>query len=147
MKKSLFLDIICCLLIALFFYAALSKWVNFDTFQGDMGKQPLPSWFTRLLIWLLPPIEIVIAFLLMFDRTKLVALLASLVLMGAFTVYTAAAIFNVFPSRPCGCGGIIRELSWTQHFYFNLFFVAISFIGISLQKQLKKKIELIATYS
>jgi hypothetical protein len=130
MKKETTIKIICTLLVFLFVYAAISKLTDFVGFTIDMNNQPLPRFLKPILVWAVPATELGITALLIFDTTRLAGLYASLVLMAAFTFYTAVILLHFFKYIPCSCGGIIKNLSWQQHLVFNLFFVLISLIGI-----------------
>jgi len=130
MKQEIVIKIICTLLVFLFVYAAISKLADFTGFRADMKNQPLPSFTKPILVWAVPASELIITALLIFDTTRLAGLYASLVLMAAFTFYTAVILLHFFKYIPCSCGGIIKNLSWQQHLVFNLFFVMISIIGI-----------------
>jgi putative oxidoreductase len=134
MKKTFSLESICALMIILFLYASISKYVAWGRFIYDMHNQPFPHWMADSLIYVLPPIEIIIAIGLVFSRTRLAALYSSLILMSLFTLYTALVLTHVFHRVPCSCGGIIKYLSWKQHLAFNLFFVGIAYAGIRLMK-------------
>lgn len=135
MKRKIIIEIISSLLILLFLYASVSKWLAFKLFIGEMNNQPFPNSLTPLLVWSIPIIEVLIAVALIFEKTRLPALYASLVLMFAFTIYTAAILLHAFKYIPCSCGGVIRKLTWPQHLFFNLFFVGISLLGIMLKKR------------
>ena len=135
MKRKIIIEIISSLLILLFLYASVSKWLAFKTFIGDMNNQPFPNWMTPYLVWGIPVIEVLIAVGLMFEKTRVPALYASLVLMMAFTIYTVAVLSHAFKYVPCSCGGVIKKLTWPQHLFFNLFFVGISLLGIWLKKR------------
>jgi len=139
MRRKIIIEIISSLLILLFLYASVSKWLAFKSFVGDMNNQPFPNWMTPWLVWSIPSIEVLIVLLLIFDRTRLSGLYASLVLMLAFTIYTTAVLLHAFKYVPCSCGGVIRKLTWPQHMVFNLFFVAISVAGIILIKRIQSK--------
>ena len=130
MKKETTIQIICTLLVFLFVYAAVSKLANFTGFRADMKNQPLPHFAKSILVWAVPATELTITALLIFDKTRLAGLYASLVLMVAFTFYTAVVLMHFFEYIPCSCGGIIKNLSWGQHLVLNLFFVLISLIAI-----------------
>ena len=130
MKKHTVIKIICTLLVFLFVYAAVSKLANWTTFVSDMNNQPFPSFVKPILVWAVPLTELAIVALLIFDTTRLAGLYASLVLMIAFTFYTAVVLLHFFTYIPCSCGGIIKNLSWGQHLVFNLFFVLMAFIAI-----------------
>ncbi|WP_205512343.1 MauE/DoxX family redox-associated membrane protein [Longitalea arenae] len=135
MKRKIIIEIISSLLILLFLYASVSKWLAFKLFIGEMNNQPFPNWMTPLLVWSIPIIEVLIAIGLIFERTRVPSLYASFFLMLAFTVYTVAILLHAFKYIPCSCGGVIRSLSWPQHLFFNLFFVGISLLGIILKKR------------
>ena len=135
MKRKIIIEIISSLLILLFLYASVSKWLAFKVFIGEMNNQPFPNWMTPFLVWSIPIIEVIIAIGLIFERTRIPALYASLVLMSAFTIYTVVILLHAFKYIPCSCGGVIRKLTWPQHLFFNLFFVGISLLGIFLKKR------------
>jgi len=135
MKRKIIIEIISSLLILLFLYASVSKWLAFKTFIGEMNNQPFPNWMTPYLVWIIPLIEVLIAVGLIFEKTRVPALYASFVLMTAFTIYTVAILLHAFQYVPCSCGGVIRKLTWPQHLFFNLFFVVISLLGIWLKKR------------
>ena len=135
MKRKIIIEIISSLLILLFLYASISKWLAFKLFIGEMNNQPFPNWITPFLVWSIPFIEVLIAVGLIFEKTRVHALYASLFLMLAFTVYTVAILLHAFKYIPCSCGGVIRKLTWPQHLFFNLFFVGISILGIMLKKR------------
>jgi hypothetical protein len=135
MKRKIIIEIISSLLILLFLYASVSKWLAFKTFIGEMNNQPFPNWITPFLVWSIPFIEIIIAVGLIFEKTRIPALYASLLLMSAFTIYTVVILLHAFKYIPCSCGGVIRKLTWPQHLFFNLFFVGISLLGIVLKKR------------
>lgn len=137
-NKNLIIEIITALLVLLFLHTAVSKLLDLDGFARDMNNQPFPNSFTPLLIWVLPMSEIIIAGALLFEKTRTIALYASLILMSLFTIYTALVLLHVFEYIPCSCGGVVRYLSWPQHLVFNLFFTAISFWAIiKRQKNIK----------
>ena len=139
MRRKIIIEIISSLLILLFLYASFSKWLAFKSFVGDMNNQPFPNWMTPWLVWSIPSIEVLIVLLLIFDRTRLPGLYASLVLMLAFTIYTTAVLLHAFKYVPCSCGGVIRKLTWPQHLVFNLFFVGITVAGIIMLKRIQSK--------
>ena len=135
MKKEVVLDIIVTLILMMFLYASFSKYFDFAEFKRAMHKQPFPNWFSSILVILLPPLEIAIAYLLFKDKTRKKGLWATITIMAVFTIYIAAILLRFFPKVPCSCGGIIRLLSWQQHLLFNLFFIIIAVIGLIIQSE------------
>lgn len=134
-RRQVLIECISSLLIMLFLYASVSKFLDFKTFIDEMNNQPLPNSWTPFLVWSIPCTEIAIAFALTVERTRLVAFYASLVIMSLFTIYTITILLHFFRYVPCSCGGVIKKLTWEQHLVFNLFFVALSVGGITLQRR------------
>jgi putative oxidoreductase len=152
MKRMIALETIVSLLALLFLYTGVAKLYGFSQFAYDMHNQPFPHWLSDWLSGYLPYIEIAIALSLYlpalriplkfpslgFARTlnipstRKAGLYTSAVIMLGFTIYTALVLFHYFPRVPCSCGGVIRHLSWTQHLFFNLFFLGLATTGIWL---------------
>ena len=136
MKRSTVVEIISSLLVLLFVYSALSKLFDYSTFKLQLSKSPYITDFAFLIAWALPVVELLIAVLLFFNRTRLAALYGSLFLMTMFTAYIYSML-NFSYYIPCSCGGVLSKMTWGQHLWFNIFFVAISITGILLQVRLK----------
>jgi putative oxidoreductase len=132
--KNLCLEICCSLLVALFVYASLMKFMHFQVYMEEMHKQVFPEWMGSKLIYIVPTMEIMIAVGLCFRYLRGSALYASLALMCLFTIYALAVLTHVFTEAPCSCGGIISLLTWKQHVIFNLFFVGVTVAAIYLRK-------------
>lgn len=122
--------IIICLLIFLFLYTGLSKLLHLEGFRADMQNQVFPLDWVPYITAGIPAAEIAAAVLLCFSRTRLAGLLLSLMLISAFTIYTILVLNGVFSRVPCSCGGVIRQLDWTQHFYFNMFFTIATILAL-----------------
>jgi putative oxidoreductase len=134
LKRQVVIECIAALLILLFLYASVSKFLDFKRFIDEMNNQPLPNSWTPFLVWGIPFLEIAISAALLFEYTRLLALYASLVLMTLFTIYAIMILAHFFPYVPCSCGGVIRKLTWPQHLVLNLFYVALSVLGLILQR-------------
>jgi putative oxidoreductase len=134
-KRQILLECISALLIMLFLYASLSKFLDFHTFTGEMNNQPLPNSWTPFLVWFIPCSEILMCIALLFERTRLIGFYAALFFMSLFTIYSIFIILNFFGRIPCSCGGVIKRLTWRQHIVLNLFFVGLSISGIVLQRR------------
>jgi putative oxidoreductase len=134
LKRQVVLECIAALLLLLFLYASVSKFLDFKRFIDEMNNQPLPNSWTPFLVWGIPFLEIAISAALLFEYTRLLALYASLVLMTLFTIYAIMILVHFFPYVPCSCGGVIRKLTWPQHLALNLFYVALSVVGLVLQR-------------
>lgn len=140
MKNSSILNIITALLALLFIYVGASKLIDFTGFQSQMSRQVLPASLKPILTWLLPPGELSLGIMLLFQRTQLTGLWLSTIAMLAFTIYVALAVFHLVDKLPCACGTIIRGMTWRQHLWFNLFFLLLSIIGISINYRERRAI-------
>jgi hypothetical protein len=134
MKKQIFLDIICCLFIVLFIYAAASKFLDFEKFRIQLGKSPLLTAYAGWVAWTIPYIEIGIAILLSIPRWRLAGLYAAFALMVMFSAYIVA-ITRFSDYVPCSCGGVLQNMTWNQHLVFNLLFVGLGATGVLIEGQ------------
>jgi hypothetical protein len=134
MKKSNILEVICFLIILLFVYTGVSKFIHHENFKIVIGRIPILNPFTNVLSLGLPLSELVAAVLLMFPATRRWGLYLSAVLMSAFTMFIVYVIF-ISSHVPCVCGGIISRMTWKQHLVFNSFFTFAAFAAIRLHKQ------------
>src|ERR1700761_6953488 len=110
LKRQVLLECISALLILLFLYASLSKFMDFKTFTREMNNQPLPNSWTPFLVYFIPCTEILLSIFLIFERTRLLGFYGSLILMGLFTIYATVILLHFFGYVPCSCGGVIKRL-------------------------------------
>ncbi len=139
-SKKIFIEIIYGLYILLFTYAAVSKLLDYQQFNVQLGKSPVLAAYADIIVWAVPFVEIVISLMLLFTRLRLIGLFASFFLMVMFTAYIMV-ILNFSDYVPCSCGGILEELGWTEHLIFNSVFIALAFIGILLLNEEKNPTE------
>lgn len=121
------------LFVVLFVYAATSKLLDYQQFQVQLDQSPILNAYGDTVAWLVPVLELVVAFLLLFDKYRLFALYISLGLMSVFTTYILL-ILNFSDYIPCSCGGVLEDLGWTEHVVFNLVFMALAFFAILFAK-------------
>lgn len=132
MSKKKIVEVISALLIILFLYAGLSKLFQQSIFHQQLMKSPYTNSMAGFLSWLMPLAEILIAGLLLFFKTRLIGLYLSLSIMIMFSLYIYF-ILNFSYYIPCSCGGVLQNMSWSQHLVFNVFFCLISFAGLLMQ--------------
>lgn len=137
MKSSITLAGIKYILFFLFLYTSFNKLMAYDYYLYDLKRSPLLGNYATLIAIVIPALEILVAALLLPDKTSRGGLIGSLGLMVVFTIYVVYVLLFAV-QRPCSCGGIIRNLTWPQHLVFNLFFVAISIAGLYLQRNIYK---------
>src|ERR1700736_2279470 len=132
MKKNTIVEIISALLVFLFIYAALSKLLDFDKFKYQLSQSPFITNISWFVVWAIPLGEILISICLLIKRTRVAGLYFSFFLMLLFTGYLFIMI-NYSSYLPCSCGGVLSNMSWKQHFMFNLAFTGLSLSGIIIQ--------------
>lgn len=135
--KNYIVMVMCYLFVLLFVYAALSKLLDFNTFQNQLGQSPLLSSYAHWIVWTVPISEILIAILLCISRFRILGLYGFYGLMIMFTTYIII-ILNFTSYTPCSCGGVLEKLGWIEHLYFNLAFIILSALSIVLLSSNKK---------
>lgn len=116
----------------MFFYAAFSKLYHYENNKRNMLRQVFPVVIALRLAWIIPLIELIICGLLLFKNTQVLGFYASACAMSVFSLYISISMTGIFGSIPCSCGGILRKMSYWYHLIFNLFFLAMSILGIKL---------------
>lgn len=134
--KSNFIYITALLHIVLFTYAAISKILDFQNFQIQIGQSPLLSAFTSVVSYGVPAIEIGLVLFLLTPKFRWLGMYGSFLLMVMFTAYIFI-ILNFSSFIPCSCGGILEKMSWNEHLLFNIAFVVLSGIAIVIQSESK----------
>lgn len=127
-----FIIIISILLIIMWAYAAISKLIELEQFKQSLATQVFPPWIGKILVWVLPIVELGIVALLLFKNTQIIGMYASFAMMLLFTLYVGGAVYNIYERHPCACGGLFAKLGWKKHFRVNVFFMLLSMIGIVL---------------
>lgn len=117
--------------ILLFVYTAASKFIDYENFRAVIGQSPLITRFAPVLAIVVPVAEIVIALLLVIPRYRRAGLYSSFAIMTLFTVYIVV-LLTLSEKIPCSCGGVISQMSWTQHLYFNIVFMLLALLGMWL---------------
>lgn len=133
-QKRIFitLNVVLFLLLALWIPVVIDKILHFSSFKYGILNQPFSDRLGYFLIYSLPVLELMVVFALVFERFRKAGLILSVILMSAFTGYIGIALLGAWEKLPCGCGSVISGMSWAQHFFFNLFFLALSILGLYL---------------
>ncbi len=130
MKRSDIPSLIAAALIVLFCYTAVAKLMDVAEFERQLARQELPGWSKAPLVWLIPSAELILSVLLIIPSARLSGFYGSAILMALFSGYMALVVMGCFDRTPCSCGGVLRFMSFEGHLIFNLFFLALSLLGI-----------------
>jgi hypothetical protein len=126
---SRFEDLVSVLFIVLFVYTAVSKLIDYDNFYRTMDVMPALKGRGFLIAPSIIISELLISGLLVFSVTRMMGLYLSLALMSVFTSYLLFAVMKGY-ALPCTCGGVLRQLTWKQHVFFNFGFIILAMSGI-----------------
>jgi len=132
MKKETKIILLSLAVLALWIYVVFYKITDFRDFTSGIHRQPIPGFVQQAVIWLLPPIETMLILLFLKKRWRIYGFLLSALLLTIFTFYISFGLAGAFGKLPCGCGGLIKDLSLSQHIIFNLVFASLSVLGFVL---------------
>lgn len=138
-KRTTIIETTTVLNIILFLYTGIAKIQDYSVFKEQLADNPALAPASKAIAILLPIVEFLIVLMLMIPRWRLKGLYATLALMIAFIVYIIA-LFTFDKELPCSCGGIISELSWSQHLLFNGAFLLLDIWAILLLRKEKREI-------
>lgn len=120
----------CCIFLCA--YTAHAKLEDHDRFYKGLLPVSHIGDHAQFISWSVPLTELLIALLMIVPRTQKLGLYLFTMMMGIFTLYIASMLFWA-TKLPCNCGGAIEKLSWHQHLWFNLGFIALASLGIRLK--------------
>lgn len=138
--KTRVVEFISYFFILLFCYAGISKIMDFENFQIQISESPLLSAYAGFLSFAIIILELIIAGLLCYRKTRNTGLIGSFILMLIFTGYIFF-IIHTSENLPCSCGGILEKMSWHQHLYFNIGCVVLSVIALGLNLRYSRPAE------
>src|SRR5690606_1155528 len=129
MKRQIIITLLTILLLLLWIPVTLDKLTDFQSFRAGILRQPFSDALGYTLLVLLPVLEIAVVIMLIRSKGRPGGFRLSSLLMAVFTAYNGVALLGAWEKLPCGCGSVIRGMSWQQHFWFNVFFLIHSLVG------------------
>lgn len=114
-RKDWILELCVYLLATLFLITAGSKLIDLKKFGDQINNQPFDNFYTPLLKYGVPLLEVVLLIGLMWPAKRLRALYGSAILMTVFTIYIGLVTFHFYDRVPCGCAFAFEKLTWPQH--------------------------------
>lgn len=133
-SRETIVDVAAYLFIILFMYTAANKILTLNSFASTLAKMSFIGRYSKILAWGIPILEIVVSIVLIIPSFRRRGLRASLFLMIIFTVYLIYMVLSK-SKLPCNCGGVISSMTWHQHIWFNLSFIALAMLGILVYKK------------
>ena len=138
-NKILILDVIVSLFILQLLYTGLIKTFDNHTFREALHKSSYMRSYEGLLSITVPAGELLTVICLLIPKFRKIGIWIFLVMMTCFTVYVGFMLM-FDPDRPCTCGGIIQQMNWHQHLYFNSAFTILAGVALWLDKQIKNAV-------
>lgn len=124
-------------LILVYIYTAISKLIDFRSFSVQLSQNPIFKDNFQFYAFAGPILELMIAFALVFKKSRGIGLMVSTLLMAFFTWYVIY-LMKTLPELPCSCGGIVGWLSWNQHLALNISLTIFSALGYIMWRARKK---------
>lgn len=128
--KTVTIEVIRILLIALWAYTASMKLGNMERNLDSMHKQFFPAYIGDILAYLIPIVAL-ITVVFLFYRIK-VGLWLSIGLLASFIAFIIIAFADIFPGQTCACAGIFPTLGYVFHLGFNIIMLGIAVTGLIL---------------
>lgn len=138
MRRKILTEVISSLLLFLFLFVTLSKILDFSAFKSYLNKSPFIGDKAAVVALAFPITAGIVSILLFFPRTRLRGMYGATVLLGISTLYLANIVF-FSPHQPCSCGGLLKQLTATQHLVINVLFLLLSVAGIVMLQKLKRR--------
>ncbi|MBK0368630.1 MauE/DoxX family redox-associated membrane protein [Flavobacterium agrisoli] len=127
--KNYFIEAVSLFYILLFVYAAISKVLEFENFQAQLGQSSIIGAYAGIVSYSIITIELAVSLMLVIPSFKLKGLYITFILMSLFTVYIFI-ILNFTSNIPCSCGGILENMTWKAHLIFNIISLILAGLAI-----------------
>ena len=124
--KERILDTVNLILIAVLLYAAVNKFIHYQSFRFELNLTPAIKGLVKHFVWMIPGIEFLISLLLMINKTRILALYLSIIIFSTY-------LFSMFTLRmyvPNIRGGILDRLTFNQYIIANSILLILAIIGI-----------------
>jgi putative oxidoreductase len=126
------------LLVLLFVYTGCSKLLDHHSLKKQLEEIHYIEPFAGLISVLLPVLEIFTGLAIAYKPANRYGLWSAAVLMSLFSLYVGIMLATHKTRLPCSCGGVIAELGWKKHLYFNIFFMVLAWASLKLTGIRKK---------
>ena len=135
-KKNIAIELICAVFTLLWTYSALTKYIEHEKFITVLKASSVVAPSARIISWLIPSIELLAAFFLLFPTLRRTGMQLSSIMIISFTLYVGYMLLFI-SDLPCSCGGVIEKMSWKTHLWFNTGLSGLSLWGIQLLRNNK----------
>jgi hypothetical protein len=137
MKARTVIEVIASLLIVLFLYAATTQVVSHPTFQSQINRSLSNTALSGIIAWLIPAIQLTMAFLLWRPATRLAAFSCSLAIVSCYTVYLVMMLPGAYNSF-CNCGELWQQARLELNILVNVAIIFLAATAIILTGRFTK---------
>lgn len=114
-------------------YGAFFKIKDLNAFHTDLSVSPYLHSYAGALYILVPVAESIVGISLLIPKTRLYALIVSIVCLLSFSVYLFL-LNRLGADISCGCGGILSRIPTEVHILLNLILATAGLVAIYLLK-------------
>lgn len=132
--RRIVIEIITTILLIVWLHTGISKLIDWRSFSMQMQQSPIFHSYANIVTFAGPIVEIILSGLLIFNRTRMLGMVGSFLLMAFFSWYVCWLMLYL-PTLPCSCGGIVSFLNWPQHLALNIFLMIASLVGVLMLKR------------
>lgn len=132
-KSVIFQKSVPMVLIFIWTFSGLEKFIRFESSRKAFLNQPMPERLEEILSFLVPGIELLLALLLLESVSRWWGYLGSILLLAVFTTYVGLIWVGAFPRVPCNCAGIIESLGWAEHLMLNIGLIGVAVWGMRVE--------------
>ena len=125
-KQQVLVEVITLLIVVVLLYAAINKLIHYRAFRFVLGITPTLKGMVSILTFAIPILELLIAILMLIQKTKIAGLYLSI---GLFIIYLVG-MFQLKLYVPNIRGGILDRLSFTQYLILNTLLLTLAIFGI-----------------
>ena len=136
-RSRIIVNSIAAIFIFLFTYTAFNKLLRIDLFRHVINQSFLHADWAGFIAWAVVLSEWLAVLLLIYPPARMAGLWLSAALMLTFTIYIGIMLATS-SHLPCSCGGILKQLSWKNHFWLNIILTALAVTGIVLGRRDRK---------
>ena len=115
------------LLICLYGFVAINKFVTFDAFLMQLQNQDLFKDVATLVAIIVPVWHAVLAILLFTEKYRYRALMLSMITIIGYNIYISDILLDKLNLSPCNCIGIWHTMSWETQYLINYLLLGLHY--------------------
>lgn len=106
-------------LVIIWLFSFFMKAIWYKQWQQEINNQVFGQVMSGILYYVIPLLFLLVAILLITEKTSSVGMYLSLILWLLMSSYILLILIGYFNRIPCSCAAIIPGFSWLQQLIFN----------------------------